>query len=81
MPIWYFDSQYVTVDLKVSSGLDIARKAVLIWSMSTANVSFVPRDSDVMEVLSIKATPTPKESGDIYVFGWTRTYQAILATR
>jgi transglutaminase-like putative cysteine protease len=66
----YFDSDSVTVDLKVSSSLEIGRGPASELRYVTANVSFIPQDSLSQSVLSISTDPESKRVGDEYLFRW-----------
>jgi transglutaminase-like putative cysteine protease len=69
--IWYFDSQYVTVDLKISSGLNIDRKPDSTLDYVTANVTFIPKDTATQSILSVTTDPAAEKTDDVFVFRWT----------
>lgn len=67
---WSLDSDYVDVELSISSGLDIIRTPGSKLEYVTANVSFIPQTISSQTVLSLKATPEPKLEGNEYIFRW-----------
>jgi len=70
LAIWHLDSQSVTVDLKISSDVDIVRGAGSSLDYVTANVSFVPKEEESQLVLKIDAEPSYRVVGGDYVFRW-----------
>ncbi|MBU2561690.1 MAG: transglutaminase-like domain-containing protein [Nanoarchaeota archaeon] len=71
LALWYVDSDSVTVDLHVESSLELSLKPGYSLDYVTANVSFVPRDTDSQSVLTIRADPKPERiTEDGYVFRW-----------
>jgi transglutaminase-like putative cysteine protease len=66
---WYFDSESVTVDLKVSAGLETSGPSSQLEYV-TADVSLFPRDTESQSVISIDANPKPKSTDPTYLFRW-----------
>ncbi|MBW2997423.1 transglutaminase domain-containing protein [Candidatus Woesearchaeota archaeon] len=70
LALWYYDSSSVTVDIRISSGLDITRPPNSLLDYVTANVSFAPQDSESQSVLSIDAVPEPYSTDGDVAFRW-----------
>ncbi len=68
---WPFSSETVTIDVEVNSGLIIKPTGENPYVESlTANLSFVPLETDTQSIVSIKAEPKPTITGEIYQFRW-----------
>ncbi|MBN1543945.1 transglutaminase domain-containing protein [Candidatus Woesearchaeota archaeon] len=78
LALWYMDSDSVTVDLHVESSLELSLKPGYSLDYVTANVSFIPRDTDAQSVITIRADPKPvKITEDEYMFRWTSPVPSI----
>lgn len=70
LALWYYDSDSVTVDLDISSGIHLRRDPGSSLSYLTANVSFLPLDDPAQSVLSLEVAPPPSEQDKIITFRW-----------
>lgn len=70
LAIWYFDSDTVYVDLTIKSGVEIDRAPGAKLDYLSANVTFVPEDTDSQEVLVLSTDPKPYSVSNKYVFRW-----------
>ncbi|MBW2964474.1 hypothetical protein KY363_03365 [Candidatus Woesearchaeota archaeon] len=68
--LWYFESDSVYVDLTIKSGVEIERNPGSKLDYLSANVTFVPEDTDSQEVMSLSTTPKPYSVSNRYVFRW-----------
>ncbi len=71
LALWYFDAESVTIDLDISSSIDIDRPPGSSLDYVTANVSFVPMGVQPQSIVSISADPEPHDiDGSTYIFRW-----------
>ncbi len=76
LAVWYNDAQSVTVDLEIQSGLDIEKRAGASLDYVTADVTFIPKESESQSIIRITADPQPKISEDVYTFRWSNPVPA-----
>ncbi len=70
LALWYYDADSVTVDLDISSSIQLRRNPGSSLSYLTANVSFIPMDNAWQSVQSLEVDPAPYEQDDIIVLRW-----------
>ncbi|MFH1063882.1 MAG: transglutaminase-like domain-containing protein [Candidatus Woesearchaeota archaeon] len=70
MATWNFQAEHVTVDVDVSSSVDIMRESGSRLDYVTANVSFIPRQDDLQSIVTISTEPDSKKVGEEYLFRW-----------
>ena len=75
--LWYFDSQYVTVDLKITSGLNIETKPDSSIEYVTANVTFIPTDTNTQSIITVITDPPAKKYDGVFVFKWDKDIPAV----
>ncbi|MBW2966994.1 transglutaminase-like domain-containing protein [Candidatus Woesearchaeota archaeon] len=70
--VWYMDSEFITADVSVTSGLDIDYGPRSALDYVEANVSFVPKERADQSVIRVSAEPDYSEAGDEFLFRWDR---------
>ena len=77
MAEWYYDADSVTVDLNIRSGLDITTQPGYSLDYVTADVLFIPQDTDSQSVIRISADPEPEyQTPGEYRFRWEKPIPA-----
>ncbi len=67
---WNFQAEHVTVDIEVSSSVDIHRDTGSKLDYVTANVSFIPKQDALQSIVRISTEPDAESVGDEYLFRW-----------